>query len=53
MNHVSEWKTPELVIHGAKDYRLVDGQGIGKLPALVFVMYPLIYAGTAAFTALQ
>ena len=45
MNHVAEWKTPELVIHGGKgepisrlrtkldstDYRLVDGQGIGEL----------------------
>ena len=29
MNHVSEWKTPELVIHSGRDYRLVDGQGIG------------------------
>jgi dipeptidyl aminopeptidase/acylaminoacyl peptidase len=28
VNHVAKWKTPMLVIHGAKDYRVVDTQGI-------------------------
>lgn len=30
MNHVAEWSTPTLVIHSGKDYRLVDGEGIGE-----------------------
>jgi len=30
-NHVSEWSTPTLIIHSGKDYRLVDGEGIGML----------------------
>ena len=30
MNHVGEWDTPTLIIHSGKDYRLVDGEGIGK-----------------------
>lgn len=34
MNHVSEWSTPELVIHGGKDYRLVASQGIAAFTAL-------------------
>ena len=28
VNHVGRWKTPMLVIHGARDYRVVDTQGI-------------------------
>jgi len=28
-NHVAEWSTPTLIIHSGKDFRLVDGQGIG------------------------
>ncbi|ORY26133.1 putative peptidase [Naematelia encephala] len=34
MNHVSEWTTPQLVIHSALDYRLVDGQGFAPFTAL-------------------
>ncbi|EIW65930.1 hypothetical protein TREMEDRAFT_70362 [Tremella mesenterica DSM 1558] len=34
MNHVSEWNTPELVIHSGRDYRLVDGQGFATFTAL-------------------
>ena len=34
INHVKNWKTPMLVIHGALDYRVVDTQGIGTFTAL-------------------
>ncbi|KXN69150.1 alpha/beta-hydrolase [Conidiobolus coronatus NRRL 28638] len=33
-NFVTKWKTPTLVIHGGKDYRLVDGEGIATFTAL-------------------
>jgi dipeptidyl aminopeptidase/acylaminoacyl peptidase len=31
---VANWKTPTLVIHGAKDYRLTDTEGISTFTAL-------------------
>jgi len=31
---VHEWKTPTLVIHGAKDFRLVESEGISTFQAL-------------------
>ena len=31
---LEEWKTPELVIHGALDYRVVDTQGLATFNAL-------------------
>jgi len=31
---VSNWKTPTLVIHGAKDFRLVESEGISTFTAL-------------------
>ncbi|MGE0760515.1 MAG: prolyl oligopeptidase family serine peptidase [Pirellulaceae bacterium] len=31
---VGKWQTPTLVIHGAKDYRLVDAEGIATFTAL-------------------
>jgi dipeptidyl aminopeptidase/acylaminoacyl peptidase len=34
INHVKNWKTPMLVIHGALDYRVVDTQGIATFTAL-------------------
>jgi dipeptidyl aminopeptidase/acylaminoacyl peptidase len=34
VNYVSRWKTPMLVIHGGKDYRVVDSQGIATFNAL-------------------
>ncbi len=34
INHVRNWKTPMLVIHSAKDYRVVDTQGISTFTAL-------------------
>jgi dipeptidyl aminopeptidase/acylaminoacyl peptidase len=34
VEHVAEWKTPMLVIHGALDYRVVDTQGISTFTAL-------------------
>lgn len=30
MNHVAAWSTPQLVIHGGKDFRLIEGSGIGQ-----------------------
>jgi dipeptidyl aminopeptidase/acylaminoacyl peptidase len=33
-NLVKNWKTPELVIHGGKDYRVVDVQGMATFTAL-------------------
>lgn len=56
MNHVAEWETPTLVIHSAKDYRLVDGEGIGESPSshLGFVLGDkALIMPLAAFTALQ
>jgi dipeptidyl aminopeptidase/acylaminoacyl peptidase len=32
--YVANWKTPMLVIHGAKDYRLLDSEGISAFTAL-------------------
>jgi dipeptidyl aminopeptidase/acylaminoacyl peptidase len=32
--YVANWKTPTLVIHGAKDYRLTDTEGISTFTAL-------------------
>ena len=34
VNYVKNWKTPMLVIHGARDYRVADTQGIGTFNAL-------------------
>ncbi len=34
VNYVKNWKTPMLVIHGQKDYRVVVSQGIGTFNAL-------------------
>lgn len=31
---VSKWGTPQLVIHGGKDYRLAETEGIGAFHAL-------------------
>ncbi|KAI7859545.1 Alpha/Beta hydrolase protein [Circinella umbellata] len=33
-NFVQNWKTPTLVIHSARDYRLVDGEGLATFTAL-------------------
>jgi dipeptidyl aminopeptidase/acylaminoacyl peptidase len=32
--YVNKWQTPTLVIHGAKDYRLADSEGIATFTAL-------------------
>jgi dipeptidyl aminopeptidase/acylaminoacyl peptidase len=32
--YVANWRTPTLVIHGAKDYRLADSEGIATFTAL-------------------
>lgn len=32
--YVANWKTPTLVIHGARDYRLIDAEGIATFTAL-------------------
>ncbi len=34
VNFVGRWKTPMLVIHGGKDYRVPDTQGLGTFNAL-------------------
>ncbi|HEY0882457.1 MAG TPA: S9 family peptidase [Archangium sp.] len=34
IDHVAKWKTPMLVIHGGKDYRVVDTQGMSTFTAL-------------------
>ncbi|NOZ93427.1 MAG: S9 family peptidase [Acidobacteria bacterium] len=34
VNYLKNWKTPELVIHGNRDYRVVDTQGLGTFNAL-------------------
>jgi dipeptidyl aminopeptidase/acylaminoacyl peptidase len=34
IDHVAKWKTPMLVIHGGKDYRVVDTQGLSTFTAL-------------------
>ena len=34
VNYVGRWKTPMLVIHGGKDYRIADSQGVGTFNAL-------------------
>ncbi len=33
-NYVGNWKTPMLVIHGARDFRVVETQGMGTFTAL-------------------
>ncbi|KAK4046833.1 Dipeptidyl-peptidase 5 [Microbotryomycetes sp. JL201] len=33
-NHIHKWKTPMLVIHGGKDFRLIEGEGIGVFNTL-------------------
>jgi dipeptidyl aminopeptidase/acylaminoacyl peptidase len=32
--YVAKWQTPTLVIHGAKDYRVIDAEGIATFTAL-------------------
>ena len=34
VSHVTKWKTPMLVIHGEKDYRIPVSQGLGAFTAL-------------------
>lgn len=34
INYVENWSTPMLVIHGSKDYRLPETDGIGAFHAL-------------------
>ncbi len=34
VNFVKNWKTPTLVVHGGKDYRVVDTSGIATFTAL-------------------
>lgn len=33
-NHVAKWNTPALVIHGSRDYRLTEGEGLGVFNTL-------------------
>ncbi len=34
IDHIGKWKTPMLVIHGGRDYRVVDTQGMSTFTAL-------------------
>ena len=34
INFVGSWKTPMLIVHGGRDYRIVDTQGISSFTAL-------------------
>lgn len=34
LDHVAKWKVPMLVVHGSKDYRVVETQGIATFTAL-------------------
>lgn len=34
INYVHKWSTPQLIIHGSKDYRLPETDGIGAFHAL-------------------
>lgn len=34
MDHVAKWRVPMLVVHGSKDYRVVETQGIAAFTAL-------------------
>ncbi len=34
VNFVKNWKTPMLVVHGARDFRIVESQGLGTFNAL-------------------
>lgn len=34
INHVAKWKTPMMVIHGGKDFRVVETQGLSTFTAL-------------------
>jgi dipeptidyl aminopeptidase/acylaminoacyl peptidase len=34
IDHIGRWRTPTLIVHGAKDYRVVDTQGISAFTAL-------------------
>ncbi|MCI0571523.1 MAG: S9 family peptidase [Myxococcaceae bacterium] len=34
VDHVAKWKTPMLVIHGGRDYRVVDTQGLSTFTVL-------------------
>jgi dipeptidyl aminopeptidase/acylaminoacyl peptidase len=34
IDHVGKWRTPMLVVHSAKDYRVVDTQGLSTFTAL-------------------
>ena len=34
INHVKDWRVPMLVIHGGKDYRIPETQGLGAFTAL-------------------
>lgn len=34
INHVKDWKVPMLVVHGGRDYRIPDSQGLAAFTAL-------------------
>ena len=34
VDHIAKWKTPMLVVHSGKDYRVVETQGLGTFNVL-------------------
>ncbi len=40
VNFVKNWKTPMLVVHGGRDYRIVDSQGMSTFTALQRLAIP-------------
>lgn len=39
-NYVNKWSTPQLLIHGSKDYRLPETESIGAYHALKQFVWP-------------
>ena len=40
VNHVLQWRTPMLVIHGARDYRVPDTQSLATFLSLIHISEP-------------
>lgn len=42
INHIQNWSTPQLVIHGGQDFRLPVTQGLGVFNTFVFSFLSLV-----------
>ncbi len=47
IDFVKNWKTPTLVVHGGKDYRVVDTQGLGDLHRAAAQGHPVASSSTS------